>query len=80
MTTEALPRRLGFFTRLLDHVTASTAMTATPIAFGPEHVGRLRRAGLADLAVADAIHAGAFFNGANRLMLSLGEPAVTPGS
>ena len=57
-------------------VAASAARTVTPIAFGPEHVDRLRRAGLDDLAVADVIHAAAFFNWANRLMLSLGEPAA----
>jgi len=34
----------------------------------------LRAAGLDDLALADLIHAAAFFNWANRLMLSLGEP------
>src|SRR4051812_2980054 len=54
-------------------VAASVAVTATPSAFGPEHVDRLRRAGLDDLAIADVIHAAAFFNWANRLMLSLGE-------
>jgi alkylhydroperoxidase domain protein len=57
-------------------VAASVALTATPIAFGPEHVDRLRRAGLDDLAIADVISAAAFFNWANRLMLSLGEPAA----
>src|SRR5262249_59331039 len=57
-------------------VAASVALTATPIAFGPEHVDRLRRAGLDDLAISDVIHAAAFFNWANRLMLSLGEPAT----
>jgi alkylhydroperoxidase domain protein len=57
-------------------VAASVALTATPIAFGPEHVDRLRRAGLDDLAISDVVHAAAFFNWANRLMLSLGEPAV----
>ena len=57
-------------------VAASVALTATPIAFGPEHVDRLRRAGLDDLAISDVIHAAAFFNWANRLMLSLGEPEV----
>jgi hypothetical protein len=41
--------------------------------------GRLRRAGLDDLAIADVIHAAAFFNWANRLMLSLGELAATAG-
>ena len=58
-------------------VAASVALTATPSAFGPEHVDRLRRAGLDDLAIADVIHAAAVFNWANRLMLSLGEPAAT---
>jgi alkylhydroperoxidase family enzyme len=38
----------------------------------------LGRAGLDDLAIADVIHAAAFFNWANRLMLSLGEPALPP--
>ena len=57
-------------------VAASVALTATPIAFGPAHVERLRRAGLDDLAISDVIHAAAFFNWANRLMLSLGEPAA----
>jgi alkylhydroperoxidase domain protein len=57
-------------------VAAAVALTATPIAFGPEHVDRLRRAGLDDLAISDVIQAAAFFNWANRLMLSLGEPAV----
>ena len=60
-------------------VAASVALTATPSTFGPEHVDRLRRAGLDDLAIADVIHAAAFFNWANRLMLSLGEPAAPAG-
>jgi alkylhydroperoxidase domain protein len=59
-------------------VAASVALTATPPTFGPEHVERLRRAGLDDLAISDVIHAAAFFNWANRLMLSLGEPAMAP--
>jgi alkylhydroperoxidase domain protein len=58
-------------------VAAATALSATPIAFGPQHVERLRKVGLDDLAIADVIHAAAFFNWANRLMLSLGEPAAT---
>ena len=61
-------------------VAASAALTATPIAFGPEHVDRLRRAGLDDLAVSDVVHAAAFFNWANRLMLSLGEPSAPVGT
>jgi len=55
-------------------VAAAVALSATPIAFGPAHVERLRGAGLDDLAIADLIQAASFFNWANRLMLSLGEP------
>lgn len=61
-------------------VAAAAALAATPIAFGTEHVERLRRSGLDDLAISDVIHAAAFFNWANRLMLSLGEPAVAAES
>ena len=61
-------------------VAASVALTATPIAFGPQHVDRLRRAGLDDLAISDVSHAAACFNWANRLMLSLGEPAASAGT
>lgn len=55
-------------------VAAAVALSATPIAFGPAHVERLRKAGLDDLAIVDVISSAAFFNWANRLMLSLGEP------
>ncbi|SEG88303.1 alkylhydroperoxidase domain protein, Avi_7169 family [Nonomuraea solani] len=55
-------------------VDTATALTATPAQFGAEHLAALRAAGLDDLAISDAIHAAAFFNWANRLMLSLGEP------
>ena len=58
-------------------VAAAVALGSTPMAFGPQHVERLRGVGLDDLAIADVIHAAAFFNWANRLMLSLGEPAAT---
>jgi uncharacterized peroxidase-related enzyme len=51
-------------------------LTVTPIRFGDAHVLRLRAAGLDDEAISDLIHASAFFNWANRLMLSLGEPAL----
>jgi alkylhydroperoxidase domain protein len=57
-------------------IAACVALSATPIAFAAGHVERLRRAGLDDLAIADVIQAAAFFNWANRLMLSLGEPAL----
>src|SRR4051812_2631718 len=43
-------------------VAAAVALTSTPIAFGPEHIERLRRSGMDDLAISDVIHAAAFFN------------------
>jgi alkylhydroperoxidase domain protein len=58
-------------------VAAAVALSTTPITFGSQHVKRLRQAGLDDLAIADVIQATAFFNWANRLMLSLGEPTLT---
>ncbi len=61
-------------------IAASVALSTTPITFGSQHVERLRRAGLDDLAIADVIQAAAFFNWANRLMLSLGEPAAGTGT
>ena len=61
-------------------IDASAALTRTPGGFGPEHVQQLRDAGLDDLAIADAIHGAAFFNWANRLMLSLGEPTPPPAA
>lgn len=57
-------------------IEASVALTATPIAFDNSHVAKLRGLGLDDLAIADLIHAASFFNWANRLMLSLGEPEL----
>jgi uncharacterized peroxidase-related enzyme len=57
-------------------VAASVALTETPVAFGQDEIAALRAAGLDDLAISDAIHAAAFFNWANRLMLTLGEPAL----
>jgi alkylhydroperoxidase domain protein len=61
-------------------VAAAAALSTTPITFGPAHVERLRAVGLDDLAIADVIQAAAFFNWANRLMLSLGEPATADGT
>ena len=57
-------------------IAASVALTATPAAFGAAEIERLRAVGLDDLAIADVIHGAAFFNWANRLMLSLGEPTA----
>ncbi|MGJ7499940.1 alkylhydroperoxidase domain protein [Variovorax sp. ZT5P49] len=60
-------------------VAASVALSSTPSAFGAEHIEQLRAQGLDDLAIADVIHGAAFFNWANRLMLSLGEPQERGG-
>jgi alkylhydroperoxidase domain protein len=59
-------------------VDASVALTSTPIAFDQQHVDELRRVGLDDADIVDVINSAAFFNWANRLMLSLGEPAMAP--
>jgi alkylhydroperoxidase domain protein len=55
-------------------IQASVALTETPPSFGPVHIRQLQRVGLDDVAIADVINGAAFFNWANRLMLSLGEP------
>jgi alkylhydroperoxidase domain protein len=55
-------------------IDASVALTRSPSEFSAANVRELREAGLDDLAIVDAIHGAAFFNWANRLMLSLGEP------
>lgn len=57
-------------------ITASAALSATPSQFGETHVASLRDAGLSDVEISDVVHGAAFFNWANRLMLSLGEPSV----
>lgn len=55
---------------------AAADLTLTPIQFDATSVQALREAGLADDELYDLVHAAAFFNWANRLMLSLGEPTV----
>ena len=57
-------------------VASSVALAETPLAFGDADVQRLREAGLDDAEIVDVINGAAFFNWANRLMLSLGEPEV----
>jgi alkylhydroperoxidase domain protein len=57
-------------------IAASVALSATPSSFGAAEIARLREVGLGELEISDVIHGAAFFNWANRLMLSLGEPAV----
>lgn len=57
-------------------VRASVSLTNTPLAFGEPDVAALRAVGLGDDEIVDVISGAAFFNWANRLMLSLGEPEV----
>jgi alkylhydroperoxidase domain protein len=57
-------------------VECAVALTETPSSFGTAHIVKLRALGMDDLAISDLIHAASFFNWANRLMLSLGEPAL----
>lgn len=54
----------------------SRALTATPARFNQECISKLRGVGFSDLQIVDVINSVAFFNWANRLMLSLGEPEV----
>ena len=63
-------------TRIDAIVDATDALTATPPRFGQREITGLRAVGLAELELLDAIQAGAFFNWANRLMLSIGEPTT----
>jgi alkylhydroperoxidase domain protein len=60
-------------------VEAAAALTATPSHFGAAHITALRDAGLDDQAIVDVVQSAAFFNWANRLMLSLGEPTPPAG-
>ncbi|MHC6220735.1 alkylhydroperoxidase domain protein [Arthrobacter sp. MMS24-S77] len=55
-------------------VAAAVALSKTPSQLGPGHIADLERAGLDTLSISDVIHGSSFFNWANRLMLSLGEP------
>jgi len=57
-------------------IAAFAALTTTPVSLKVEHLEALRALGLDDLAIADAIHSTAFFQWANRLMLSLGQAQV----
>ncbi|MFK0383465.1 alkylhydroperoxidase domain protein [Agrobacterium sp. NPDC090273] len=59
-------------------IAAAVALTSTPSSFAEDHVNRLRQAGLSDEEISDVVHGAAFFNWANRLMLSIGEPTPAP--
>jgi alkylhydroperoxidase domain protein len=60
-------------------VDAAAAVTRVPFALTPAHIARLREVGLDDLSISDVIHGAAFFNWANRLMLSIGR-ATAPAA
>jgi len=57
-------------------VSAASTLSQTPPVFGKTEIDALRAAGLDDDEIFDVIHAVSFFNWANRLMLSLGEPEL----
>jgi alkylhydroperoxidase domain protein/CMD domain protein len=61
-------------------VDLAAALTQTPSAATQVHIKRLRDLGLAELEILDAVQAAAFFNWANRLMLTLGEPVPSVGA
>ena len=68
--------RVDIDTRWNAIIDASVALTATPIEFGERHVQDLRSSCLFMMEIVDVINGSAFFNWANRLMLSLGEPTI----
>jgi alkylhydroperoxidase domain protein len=55
-------------------VSAAARLAQTPVAFDAEAVLALSQTGLLEDEIVDLILASSFFNWANRLMLSLGEP------
>ncbi|MGM7668368.1 alkylhydroperoxidase domain protein [Microbacterium sp. A93] len=57
-------------------IAASEALTQSPLMFDVEDITALRDVGLKDIAIVDLIQSAAFFNWANRLMLSLGRPVA----
>lgn len=57
-------------------IAVAKALTQTPSALTSSHIEELKASGLHDDEISDVIHAVSFFNWANRLMLSLGEPAI----
>lgn len=62
--------------RLNALVEAAAALTSVPTSFGAEQVDALRRAGFSTDEIVDVVHSTAFFNWANRLMLSIGRPVA----
>ncbi|MBV0894484.1 alkylhydroperoxidase domain protein [Microbacterium sp. NC79] len=65
--------------RLNALVEASAALTTVPTVFGATEVRALRAAGFTTDEIVDIVHSTAFFNWANRLMLSIGRPVAPAG-
>ena len=55
---------------------AAVALTETPFTFDAALCAELRGAGFDEQSILDLIYASSFFNWANRLMLTLGQPDV----
>jgi uncharacterized peroxidase-related enzyme len=55
---------------------AAIALTRMPISFGQAHIDALRGVGFDDGMILDLVHAVAYFNSANRFLLSLGETTL----
>jgi len=60
-------------------VDAAARLTTDPESLTAAHLEPLRAAGFDDVAILDILNYAAFFNNANRLMLSLGEPVPGRG-
>lgn len=60
-------------------VDAAALLTTDPESLTAAELEPLRAAGLDDIAILDILNYAAFFNNANRLMLSLGEPVPARG-
>lgn len=58
--------------------TYAEALIRTPVEFSEAHISELRAVGLSDKDIVDVVQSAAFFNWANRLMLSTGR-TVKPG-
>ena len=65
--------------RLNALVEAAAALTVVPTRFGTAEVTALRDAGFTTDEIVDIVHSTAFFNWANRLMLSIGRPVAPAG-
>ena len=68
------PHTAGTDAREQAIVQFSIALTEQPDQISPQHIQKLKDAGLNEVEILDLIHSIAIFAWANRLMLNLGEP------